>query len=193
MKHSTCVSVVAVLCVLSFWGCRSQDIFRGSNGIVRYQQYAKENPDIPILELVLVQDTHKDCESILSTQNNSICVKKTPSEIFKFLITYLVDECNFLEAGESKPPRARTIMPDRVITVENEYGTWTAKSACCIDECTAGYTQINTFPEMVRCLRYIFDNTFYLHTYENEESLGAQYFYEEQAWLERITRKPVND
>ena len=186
MKNFRFDLLAVISCLPAVCACTSPAIFQGSNGVVRYQQYDAGN-DKPSLELMLVQETNNEYESIMLDKGDNAFVKKITPDRWKHLIEALVDECGFLDLVESAPPGGSITSPG-VISVENEFGKWTLQSEHCIGECK-GYGQDNYFAEMVEEFRFCFDNTFSLQPVEDGDKGGVRFFKEEQERLKEISGK----
>lgn len=178
-------SLILTISMLILCACTSP-IFKGSNGIVRYQEF-EDGDDKPSFELILVQETHKDHENIFSEKGENSHIKKAPIDEYDYLIETLVDECGFLDLIESAPSW-KTVDSPRVISVENEYGKWILHSEHCLGDCT-GDQQDCSFMKFVDAVRNSFNNIFTLQVIDNKDKTGVEFFKEEQERLKRIANK----
>lgn len=178
-------SLILALCMPILCACTSP-VFKGSDGIVRYQEFEYKD-DKPSFELVLVQETHKDYENILSEKGENSHIKKAPIDEYEYLIETLVDECGLLDLIESAPSW-KSIYSPRVISVENEYGKWILHSEHCMGECTS-YQQSYCFVKFIDAFRNSFDNIFTLQVIDNNDKSGVEFFKEEQERLNKIANQ----
>jgi hypothetical protein len=181
---------ILVACLAGVCACSSPKIRYGGKGVVTYRQFGAEGGDPP-LELVLVQDTHPDFETLLEAKGEHTFMKKTSGDLWNYLIDTLVEDCRFLDLAESVPTGEEITSP-RVLSVKNEYGEWILQSEHAVAECEC-HGQRNYFVPMVDAFRHCFDSTFTLQPLEDGSRDGVQFFKDEQERLQKIGSSPVRD
>lgn len=172
------VLVISLLCACA----SSSKINDGNNGIVRFQQFntGKKGTD---LELVLIQDSHKDFDKIFEAKKTIANIKKTPLETYRRLVEILVDDFGFLDAVEAMPPGSEGDS-SKVISIENEFGKWVLPYSK--DDLSPGQKQ--DFIEMITTIRACYDSIFSLQ-FINVKKGGKQFFQKEQKRIEEVKKE----
>ena len=176
---------ILAACLLG--GCRSASILTlGENSLIRYQQFDRDSGEVT-LEMVLVEETHKDYQDLYSVTRTDANIKKVPSLQFsKLLETF--EDLGFVEMAHPRElgVRPRTDDATKAISVENDRNRWVAMNS------KNGLTaeQRPNFYLMERMFLNCYDSVLSLQVITNEE--GSKLFYEEQRRLEQENKKRIN-
>lgn len=165
-----------VLALLFFSGCAGAGyLTEGGNSIVRYQQFDTSSGDMS-LELVLVQETHKNYQNLYEEVRENANIKKIPLAKFEYLVETLVD-LGYMEIVEAS---AGSISSSRAIVIESDAGRWTARN----DSEGLTENQHYDFLEMMALVRDCYDSVLGLQVIHKGLGTGGEnLFLEEQKKL----------
>jgi hypothetical protein len=161
-------------------GCKSSHILTlGENSTIRYQQFDRKSGQTT-LELVLVEESHKDYSDLYSEARDNANVKKAPSAMFTDLLKTFED-LGYLEMAK---PRQLDSDPRRegaskAIIVESDTGRW----VCMNSKSYLTADQKEDFYQMERMFLNYFDGILSLQVITNKK--GSDFFYEEQRRLKK--------
>lgn len=181
------LSPILALCLLSA-GCASADFLsEGGNSVIRYQQYEKDSGEMA-LELVLVQETHKDYENLYNEVRENANIKKCPLPKFSYLAESLVD-LGFLDiakAGRALPSEG-SVMGTRVLVIESDAGRWVAENT------DMSIEEKESLRDMVTLFRTCFNSILGLQVIHSGPGTGGEeLFLEEQQKLKEQYKKEQN-
>lgn len=170
-----------ILALLLFSGCAGAGyLTEGGNSIVRYQQFDTSSGDMT-LELVLVQESHKNYQNLYDEVRENANMKKIPLAKFEYLVETLAD-LGYMDIVEAS---AGSVSSSRAIVIESDAGRWTARNWTGCDE-TEGLTdeQHYDFLEMMAVVRDCYDSVLGLQVIHKGLGTGGEnLFLEEQKKL----------
>jgi hypothetical protein len=166
-------------------GCGTTSILAGgTNTTVRYQQIDRQS-GTPSLELVLVEESHKDYQDLYSMERRAANTKKVPTETFEDFMRILED-LGFLEIARplpsGVPPRLSGI--SKALIVESDQGQWVASNPK-----EMSLDDRRQFKLMCDLFRNCFDSIFSLQVIQNTQ--GKELFLEEQQRIEQENRENI--
>jgi hypothetical protein len=179
-------ALLLALAALLLGGCTSTSVLGDcENTLVRYQQISKDTGQIT-LEMVLVEQNHRNYADLYSDPRQTANVKKVPHDDFLYLIQILNDNDFFeLANGPAFSPNGTKVEASRAIVVEQGSERWTLKNNM---KMTAEQRKDLTF--MITRFLDCYDSIMQLQTVTNEK--GMDFFVEEQKKLQQDKQAKEN-
>lgn len=160
-------------------GCSSTTVLsHGENQMVRFQQFDKKTHECT-LELLLVEESHKDYQDFYSQQRPDGNIKLIPAEMYKRLVLTL-DDFGYVEMARPRQLGSdpRTPGTSKIICVENDSGRW----VCTNSKEDLTDDQRQDFTNMEKMILACYDSVLSLQVITNEK--GGQLFFDEQQKLQ---------